>query len=199
MSIPSPFSRSLSLFNRAKSADALIHVIDVNWLRKQNQMDFDLLENEFNQLLQNELMEKSSFDSKLKVIVINKCDLITSDQAQQLVQKLIANQPDRIVIPLSCTTGMNISGLIQTLSDNTQRLLQTSNEDGADTFVTARHRAHLGNTVQHLQRSIGLFESDCALAAFHLRQAIDELGRITGKVSVDQILDVIFKDFCIGK
>lgn len=37
------------------------------------------------------------------------------------------------------------------------------------------------------------------LAAEALRAATQELGRVTGKVGVEDILDVVFKDFCIGK
>ena len=37
------------------------------------------------------------------------------------------------------------------------------------------------------------------IAAEELRTAIRQLGRITGKVGVEEILDVVFKDFCIGK
>lgn len=37
------------------------------------------------------------------------------------------------------------------------------------------------------------------LAAEELRTSIRHLGRITGKVGIEEILDVVFKDFCIGK
>lgn len=37
------------------------------------------------------------------------------------------------------------------------------------------------------------------LAAEELRIASSELGRITGAVGVEELLDVIFRDFCIGK
>lgn len=37
------------------------------------------------------------------------------------------------------------------------------------------------------------------LAAEELRVASSELGRITGAVDVEELLDVIFRDFCIGK
>ena len=37
------------------------------------------------------------------------------------------------------------------------------------------------------------------LAAEELRTAIMNIGRITGKVGIEEILDVVFKDFCIGK
>ena len=37
------------------------------------------------------------------------------------------------------------------------------------------------------------------IAAEELRTAIRQLGRITGKVGVEEILEVVFRDFCIGK
>ena len=37
------------------------------------------------------------------------------------------------------------------------------------------------------------------LAAEELRASIRQLGHVTGKVGVEEILDVVFKDFCIGK
>ena len=37
------------------------------------------------------------------------------------------------------------------------------------------------------------------LAAEELRAAIRQLGRVTGRVGVEEILDVVFRDFCIGK
>lgn len=40
---------------------------------------------------------------------------------------------------------------------------------------------------------------DLAITAAHLRQAVRSLGKITGEVTADDVLDVIFRDFCIGK
>lgn len=42
-------------------------------------------------------------------------------------------------------------------------------------------------------------EVDFALAAEDLRIAVRWLGHITGHVTSDEILDIIFRDFCIGK
>lgn len=42
-------------------------------------------------------------------------------------------------------------------------------------------------------------EDQLVLAADELRRALTHLGRITGQVVVDDILDVVFSDFCIGK
>lgn len=37
------------------------------------------------------------------------------------------------------------------------------------------------------------------LAAEHLRAAMRSLGAFTGHVDVEQLLDIVFRDFCIGK
>lgn len=42
-------------------------------------------------------------------------------------------------------------------------------------------------------------QQDVGMAAEQLRQARRHLGRITGHVGAEDILDVIFRDFCIGK
>ena len=42
-------------------------------------------------------------------------------------------------------------------------------------------------------------ESDLAIAALHLQQASYHLGCLTGNITTEDVLDVIFKDFCIGK
>jgi tRNA modification GTPase len=64
----------------------------------------------------------------------------------------------------------------------------------------ARHRRALEETVAALDRA--LRESDGGreeLIAEELRSAATTLGRLTGRVDVEDILDVIFRDFCIGK
>ena len=42
-------------------------------------------------------------------------------------------------------------------------------------------------------------EEQLVLAADQLRCALDNIGRITGRVGIEDILDVVFSDFCIGK
>ena len=42
-------------------------------------------------------------------------------------------------------------------------------------------------------------DSDLVIACHHLRNALRHIGKVTGKVTTDDVLDVIFQDFCIGK
>ena len=41
--------------------------------------------------------------------------------------------------------------------------------------------------------------ADLVICAHYLRKAVREIGLVSGKVSSEKILDVIFADFCIGK
>jgi len=50
-----------------------------------------------------------------------------------------------------------------------------------------------------LRRSIEVVGSGEELAAEELRSAANCLGRLLGRVDVEDILDVIFREFCVGK
>jgi tRNA modification GTPase len=64
----------------------------------------------------------------------------------------------------------------------------------------ARHRQALERTVSALDRALAQSRSGSEeLIAEELRAAAMSLGRLTGRVDVEDILDVIFRDFCIGK
>ena len=63
----------------------------------------------------------------------------------------------------------------------------------------ARQRTLLEQTSASLQRSIGVVGEGEELAAEELRTAIHSLGRLLGRVDVEDVLDVIFREFCVGK
>ena len=67
----------------------------------------------------------------------------------------------------------------------------------APAITRARHRTALADCVAALERYEAAPPGE--LAAEELRLAVRTLGRITGRVGVEDILDVVFRDFCIGK
>ncbi len=71
---------------------------------------------------------------------------------------------------------------------------------GAEQAVVTRerHRHALEETLAALRRALGSKLAEDLLAE-ELRIAARALGRLTGRVDVEDILDVIFRDFCIGK
>ncbi|KAF8339098.1 uncharacterized protein EI90DRAFT_2908566 [Cantharellus anzutake] len=62
-----------------------------------------------------------------------------------------------------------------------------------------RHRKHLENALAHLESFLAFGPNDIVLGAEELRYASREIGRISGVIDVEDILDSIFQDFCIGK
>ncbi|KEG21275.1 tRNA uridine-5-carboxymethylaminomethyl(34) synthesis GTPase MnmE [Bartonella bacilliformis] len=57
----------------------------------------------------------------------------------------------------------------------------------------------LKEAVKEIDASINYTFLDLSLRAEHLRRASDALGRITGDIDVEDLLDIIFSQFCIGK
>ena len=62
-----------------------------------------------------------------------------------------------------------------------------------------RHRTLLQETATALSRAKNSISLGDEIVAEELRIAIHSLGRLTGRVDVEDILDVIFREFCIGK
>jgi tRNA modification GTPase len=95
--------------------------------------------------------------------------------------------------PISALTGDGIDTLLAALGERVARNYQIE----APVLTRTRHRQALEETASSLRRSLcaGLAE----LRAEDLRLALRNLGRITGAVDVEDLLDVIFRDFCIGK
>lgn len=68
---------------------------------------------------------------------------------------------------------------------------------GSPSLTQSRHSRHLGACAAALARFGD--NGDLAVAAEQLRLARRELGRITGHVGAEDVLDIIFRDFCVGK
>lgn len=60
-----------------------------------------------------------------------------------------------------------------------------------------RHRSAVREALSHMELALGREEAE--LAAEELRVAGDALGRLTGRVDADDVLDIVFGEFCIGK
>lgn len=66
----------------------------------------------------------------------------------------------------------------------------------------ARYRSHLLHVVEYLEeylKKTSIPNYDMAISLQDVRGAAIELGKITGSISNEEVLDVIFSSFCIGK
>jgi tRNA modification GTPase len=97
---------------------------------------------------------------------------------------------------ISAIRGDGVAELIAALVDFAKHYLGPG-EGGL--IGRVRQRKLLEQTAQSLQRSILVLERGEELVAEELRAASYSLGRLLGRVDVEDILDVIFRDFCIGK
>ncbi len=94
-------------------------------------------------------------------------------------------------------SSMTGSGVDQLISDVTKFVADYFSSEPA--LVTRlRHRTALNESCDSLDRILNS-ELELELLAEELRLAARALGRLTGRVDVEDILDVIFRDFCIGK
>lgn len=97
---------------------------------------------------------------------------------------------------LSARTGEGVDALLSRLSG----FLSAEFEPGESALITrSRHRTALIACAGSLGTAIGATDAGAELRAEDLRRAADALGRITGHVGVEELLDVIFREFCIGK
>ncbi|RXW20030.1 hypothetical protein EST38_g5821 [Candolleomyces aberdarensis] len=72
--------------------------------------------------------------------------------------------------------------------------------DAASPVITrSRHRDHLQSAKMHLETFLEYGPDDVVFAAEELRYAANAIGKVTGAIGVEDILDAVFRDFCIGK
>jgi len=95
---------------------------------------------------------------------------------------------------VSAKTGDGIEELVADITKTVEKRL-SAYEGPVPT--RQRHREALQETVTALDRAEAAALPE--LAAEDIRLAARALGRITGRVDIDDILDTVFRDFCIGK
>lgn len=124
--------------------------------------------------------ETEKIDSEKIFCIMNK-----ADQAEP-------QNDDNIWI--SAKTGQGIDVLLDRIGRFVEEKMALREEPS---LTRLRHRKALEECLQCLNSSLKAPEIE--LMTEDLRMAMRSLGKITGQVQVEKLLDVIFKDFCIGK
>ncbi len=122
--------------------------------------------------------------------VINKVDLASAKESGR-------RYSGENLHMISAKTGQGLDRL----TENIGRFVgETMGSDSSPVITRERHRLALENCRDNLKAALGLGRAEgWELKAEELRRASDALGRITGKIDVEDILDEIFREFCIGK
>lgn len=117
------------------------------------------------------------------IVVVNKSDLVPG----------VVDGGGAVVV--SAATGEGIGALVAAL--RARVVAAAGRHSEAPPLTRLRHRRAVEAAVAALDRT--LVGVTAELRAEDLRVAVRALGRITGRVDVEDLLDVIFRDFCIGK
>ena len=120
------------------------------------------------------------------VVVVNKMDVVEGPKSGEI--------GGRAVRFMSCLSGEGVDDL---MSELTSLLNERYGVRDSVAFTRERHRAALVECCGAMTRFLD--GGSVELAAEDLRLAARALGRINGRVDVEELLDVIFRDFCIGK
>jgi len=128
--------------------------------------------------------------------VRNKIDLAVAEPDAKEAFGLFEPGSERANFRISASRGEGIAALVDALVGFAQDYFG-SGEGGL--IGRERQRNLLQQTAASLRRSIGMLGQGEELAAEDLRAAAYALGRLLGRVDVEDILEAIFREFCIGK
>lgn len=105
------------------------------------------------------------------------------------------------IIPISCQTHQGIENFLKILQEKVTKIFDSVNDQSNSIFMTeTRQLNHLTQTIAYLQEFETYLEMDRVIAIEFLRLAFKELLFILGEdFEYDEILDVIFGNFCVGK
>jgi len=134
--------------------------------------------------------------SAASLVLANKCDLVTEpDTHLGLMRAAYGATQD--LLGISVLSGHNMEHAVRHIEQLV--ISRMSRQEGEPPLLTrARHRELLRGCIEALDRFLAK-PPEVDLACEELRLAASTLGRITGRVDVEELLDVIFRDFCIGK
>jgi tRNA modification GTPase len=120
------------------------------------------------------------------LVLVNKIDLVDR----------VPDWPGSFGV--SITRGDGLAKALERLTTLARGMMDVG---GQPVMTRARHRAALLRCRESVERALGGLNADVSpeIVAEELRVAADELGRVTGRVDVEALLDVVFRDFCIGK
>lgn len=120
------------------------------------------------------------------VYVANKADNLTPEQCSNIEKQ------DILLISAKHHQGIDV------LLDKIKKVIEDKFTSNSNLLITrARYREALSQALQ----SLDLFNlnKEIELSAEDIRLAAREIGKITGRIEIDEILDKIFGSFCIGK
>ncbi|MGC6512232.1 MAG: tRNA uridine-5-carboxymethylaminomethyl(34) synthesis GTPase MnmE [Parvibaculales bacterium] len=131
-------------------------------------------------------------------VIVNKTDLADPAMRNRDVEEFAPNVPATAIWPVSAKTGAGMEAFLDALEQTVARLFGLTDHPA---LTRKRHKLALEAALVGLHRALSVAgdEAGLELVAEDMRLAMREIGRITGEVDVEALLDIVFSDFCIGK
>ena len=127
-----------------------------------------------------------------RLVLFNKQDRIGSETMLEADTALA----DERGFHVSVQTGSGMDAFY----DSFVKQIAESFDGAEDVLITRkRHETYLRECVDNVDKSLIYSDSPLEIRSEFLRMAGDELGKITGRIDVEDMLGVIFSQFCVGK
>ena len=116
----------------------------------------------------------------------------------------IENKSDLATVPLAGPTDHRLSvrtgqGMAEFFADLEERVRKMAANGESATLIRNRHKQVTSSCVNNLVQASAVSADHLEVMAECLRAAAHDLGRLTGRIDVEEILDAVFREFCIGK
>lgn len=146
-------------------------------------------------LLKEDLAIWEKLKGKKVIPVINKIDILDAKKDSSELKKLTDSESICLV---SAKTREGIEPLEEKIAFS---ILKHELNEESVLITRARHKRALETSLEALEKSIAAFSKQASLefVALDLKQALDALKEFVGEIYSEDLLDVIFKEFCIGK
>jgi tRNA modification GTPase len=130
------------------------------------------------------------------IALLNKCDLPSVISPKDLIERGVLPR----IVAFSAVTGEGLDELRERLIDEVGELTAGNSVDEV-VISRERHRAALSGALESLNaaREAMLRRMPAEIVAIEVTAATEALASITGEVSNEDILDAVFREFCIGK
>jgi len=168
---------------RAENADLVIYVVEAN---EWPALDEKLL---------------GKIQPQHALVLVSKIDSRSDLKLPATIDIRGASVP---VLGLNLATANSLTTLLPWVASAIEKRMGPARE--AAQITRARHRAALQQASEHLQRALDLYAQGSSakyslsdLLAQDLRDAAKAIGSVTGKTDVEDVLDLVFSTFCIGK
>lgn len=160
-------------------------------INKAKESDLKLIVVDSTRLVNN-LNEIEYFVKDNYIFIINKIDLIKEEDKKNITNILDKKNIDRVFISLKESIGLDEFKKI--LKNKLQNITKCTEHPA---IINERHKNIVEDLLFNLEEIIN--KKDIIIKSYFLRNAMNSLGKVIGLNNIEDILDIIFSNFCIGK